>query len=42
MAEVSAKVDASNPYGVQLSKAQGHVNGFVGGTNGSFTSIFAG
>ena len=31
MAEVSSKVDASNQYRVQLAKAQGHVNGFVGG-----------
>ncbi|KAI4175558.1 MAG: hypothetical protein LQ343_001549 [Gyalolechia ehrenbergii] len=29
-AELAAKMDASNPYGVQLSKAQGYVNGFVG------------
>ncbi|KAL8704664.1 MAG: hypothetical protein Q9201_002198 [Fulgogasparrea decipioides] len=29
-AEVASKVDASNQYGVQLAKAQGHVNGFVG------------
>ncbi|KAL8724922.1 MAG: hypothetical protein Q9166_007670 [cf. Caloplaca sp. 2 TL-2023] len=29
-AEVATKVDASNQYGVQLAKAQGHVNGFVG------------
>ena len=30
-AEVASKVDASNQYGVQLARAQGHVNGFVGG-----------
>ncbi|KAL8722818.1 MAG: hypothetical protein Q9225_000767 [Loekoesia sp. 1 TL-2023] len=29
-ADVASKVDASNQYGVQLAKAQGHVNGFVG------------
>ncbi|KAL8680068.1 MAG: hypothetical protein Q9186_003707 [Xanthomendoza sp. 1 TL-2023] len=29
-AEVATKVDAANQYGVQLAKAQGHVNGFVG------------
>ncbi|KAL8656423.1 MAG: hypothetical protein Q9210_000282 [Variospora velana] len=29
-AEVASGVDAANPYGVQLAKAQGHVNGFVG------------
>ncbi|KAI4227900.1 MAG: hypothetical protein L6R36_002050 [Xanthoria steineri] len=29
-AELSTKVDASNHYRVQLAKAQGHVNGFVG------------
>lgn len=30
-AEVAFKVDMSNQYGVRLAKAQGHVNGFVGG-----------
>lgn len=30
-AEVAFKADKSNQYGVQLAKAQGHVNGFVGG-----------
>lgn len=30
-AEVASKVEMSNQYGVQLAKAQGHVNGFVGG-----------
>ena len=30
-AEVASKVDMANQYGVQLAKAQGHVNGFVGG-----------
>ncbi|KAI4238974.1 MAG: hypothetical protein LQ349_000706 [Xanthoria aureola] len=29
-AELSTKVDASNHYRVQLARAQGHVNGFVG------------
>ncbi|CAF9915292.1 Cysteine synthase 1 [Imshaugia aleurites] len=29
-AEVASKADISNQYGVQLAKAQGHVNGFVG------------
>ncbi|KAI4163676.1 MAG: hypothetical protein LQ342_002710 [Letrouitia transgressa] len=29
-AELASKVEASNQYGVQLAKAQGHVNGFVG------------
>lgn len=30
-AELATKVDTSNQYRVQLAKAQGHVNGFVGG-----------
>ena len=30
-AEVASKVDMSNPYVIQLAKAQRHVNGFVGG-----------
>lgn len=30
-AEIASKVDAANQYRVQLAKAQGHVNGFVGG-----------
>ena len=30
-AEMASQVDKSNQYGVQLAKAQGHVNGFVGG-----------
>ena len=30
-AEVASKVDMSNQYGVHLARAQGHVNGFVGG-----------
>lgn len=30
-AEVASKVDAANQYRVQLAKAQGHVDGFVGG-----------
>ena len=34
-AEVASKVDMSNQYGVQLAKAQGHVNGFVGGEGNS-------
>ncbi|KAL8812031.1 MAG: hypothetical protein Q9223_001352 [Gallowayella weberi] len=29
-AEIATKIDAANQYGVQLAKAQGHVNGFVG------------
>ncbi|KAL9071026.1 MAG: hypothetical protein Q9161_004526 [Pseudevernia consocians] len=29
-AEVASKIDMANQYGVQLAKAQGHVNGFVG------------
>ena len=31
LAEVASKVDMANQYGVQLAKAQSHVNGFVGG-----------
>lgn len=30
-AEIASKVAISNQYGVQLARAQGHVNGFVGG-----------
>ena len=30
-AEAASQVDMSNQYGVQLAKAQGYVNGFVGG-----------
>ena len=30
-AEVASRVDRSNHYGIHLAKAQGHVNGFVGG-----------
>ena len=30
-AAMASQVDKSNQYGVQLAKAQGHVNGFVGG-----------
>ena len=30
-AQVANKVDMLNQYGVGVSKAQGHVNGFVGG-----------
>lgn len=30
-AEVASRADAANPYGVQLARAQGHVNGLVGG-----------
>ena len=30
-AEVASQADMSNQYGVQLAKAQGYVNGFVGG-----------
>ncbi len=39
MAELSAKVDASNQYRVQLAKAQGHVDGFVGGKGYLFMYI---
>lgn len=39
MAELSAKVDASNHYRVQLAKAQGHVDGFVGGKDYLFMRI---
>lgn len=31
-AHVASGVEAANRYGVQLAKAQGHVNGFVGGS----------
>lgn len=31
MAETASQVEASNAYGIQVSKAQGHVNGLVGG-----------
>jgi len=30
-AEYASNIDMANQYGVQLAKAQGHVNGFVGG-----------
>ena len=30
-AELAAGVDLSNQYKINLAKAQGHVNGFVGG-----------
>ena len=30
-AEIASKIEMSNSYGIQLAKAQGHVNGFVGG-----------
>ena len=40
MAEISANVDASNQYRVQLAKAQGHVNGFVGGRDPSYGCMF--
>lgn len=30
-AQYAAKVDMANQYSVQLAKAQGHVNGLVGG-----------
>ena len=32
-AELAARTDASNSYGVRVSKAQSHVDGFVGGKN---------
>lgn len=31
-AEVASKIDMANQYGVNVAKAQGHVDGFVGGT----------
>ena len=31
-AELSKQLDHGNAYGVHVSKAQGHVNGLVGGT----------
>ena len=31
VAEVAARAEASNAYGVRVSKAQGYVNGFIGG-----------
>ena len=30
-AETLSQIEGSNAYGIQLSKAQGHVNGLVGG-----------
>ena len=30
-AKMATKIDTANEYGVQLARAQGHVNGFVGG-----------
>lgn len=30
-AELASRVEASNAYGVRVSQAQSHVNGFVGG-----------
>ena len=30
-AELAQRVEAANAYGVQVSKAQKHVDGFVGG-----------
>lgn len=30
-ADLATRTDRSNHYGVQVAKAQGHVNGFVGG-----------
>ncbi len=30
-AETAAQMEAPNAYGVRVSKAQGHVNGLVGG-----------
>ena len=32
-AELATKVDAANQYGVRVSMAQKHVNGFVGGSH---------
>ena len=31
VAETLTQMEAPNAYGIQVSKAQGHVNGFVGG-----------
>lgn len=30
-AETVSQMESGNQYGIQVSKAQGHVNGFVGG-----------
>lgn len=30
-ADVASRVHSANPYGVQVAKAQRHVDGFVGG-----------
>ena len=30
-AETLAQMEGPNPYGIRVAKAQGHVNGFVGG-----------
>ena len=32
-AETLSQIESSNPYGIQVAKAQGHVNGFVGGVS---------
>lgn len=29
--ETLAQMEGPNPYGIRVAKAQGHVNGFVGG-----------
>ena len=29
--DLASRTEMANQYGVQLAKAQGHVNGFVGG-----------
>ena len=41
-AETLSQMEASNAYGIQVSKAQGHVNGLVGGIfNSSFFPLSA-
>ena len=39
-AETLSQIEGSNAYGIQLSKAQGHVNGLVGGIFTFFISPF--
>ncbi len=41
-AELAVKVDMANAYGIQLAKAQTHVNGFVGGKPWSLLMHFTG
>ena len=40
-AELAAKTDMANAYGVQLAKAQTHVNGLVGGEGLSLPIVLA-